>query len=181
MFEVPRTETDPIPSKKEVKIKPDEKLAEGGSKKKFEVEVLMKAWDKDGKIVARKKSEVSNLVKVVEVEAADQEEAEKIALSMDFGDKVPEYTESIKEIGADKKVIEKKTASEKLKEEAMELIKQGFRERQRPLKPDELKIVVPAFPLFSKDAQEIILAAHGDVVSKPVLEEMIAQKKVTKE
>lgn len=181
MFEVPRTETDPIPSKKEVKIKPDEKLAEGGSKKKFEVEVLMKAWDKDGKVIARKKSEVSNLVKVVEVEAADQEEAEKIALSMDFDDKVPEYTESIKEIKTEKEVIEKKTVSEKLKEETMEVIKRGLRERQRPLKPDELKIVAPNLGLFSEDAQEIIIAAFGSGISTTLAEQKATRKKATKE
>lgn len=198
MFEIPKTETGPVLPKKETKIKPEEASVEEGLKKKFRVEVFMDSLTKDGEILAKKASEISKVAESVEVEATSKEEASEIALEMDFGKRIPSHTDNIEEIKTGERAqdkipekqkekkrgkdfIEKETVSEKLKDEAMGIVKRVLRERQRPLKPDELKIVAPNLGLFSEDAQEIIIAAFGGGISITLAEQKSTRKKSTKE
>ncbi len=174
MFEIPKYVGEAVPKKESEEIA---EKKEKGPKEEYAITVQMEGIDRTGKPIAEKKSEISKLTEVVKVEATSEEEAIKIALGMDFGNKKPDGFVHVKKIEAEKEVIENKTVPEKLKEEAMEVIKRGLRERQRPLKPDELKIVAPNLRLFSEDAQEIIIAAFGGGISTTLAE---AEQKSTR-
>jgi len=148
------------PEKEPNKAQEEEK--DNAFKSKFKVEVLMKAKDKKGKIIAEEESDVSKLVKTVEVEAANKEEAQKKALGMDFGNKVPEYIESVEEL-----------KNEKLKDEAVKILFKAFKEKRKSLNQDEVEIVAAALKMFDKETREMIFEEFKKDLAEPLAEKVL--------
>lgn len=183
MFEAPKIETGPVPSKKEIEVKPEEMPQEEGPKKKFEVKVEVHSHDKEGNVIAKKASEVSKLAEVVEVEAASEEEAKRIALNMDFGKKIPTDVEAIKEIKTDKKdrekkqeVSEKQKEEEKLKDEAVKIILRAFQEKRKSLDQYEIKVIVSTLKMFDRETRERIFHEFKEDLLEPLAEKALGGK-----